>query len=219
MTLIDALKWFKHASFGVEDSQGQKYFFIDPFDLKGNNYIKADYVFITHIHYDHCSEKDFKKIAKRDAIVVAPKACLDKLKIKNENRIEVKPFEKKEINGLNFSTIPAYNVNPERLKWHPRSNNWVGYIIELGEGTFYHAGDTDFIPEMKELKNIDLALLPMGGTYTMNTQDAVNAANVINARLTAPIHYKTLLKEKSEDAEKEFCEKIKGKTIILKEFL
>src|SRR3989338_4214802 len=188
MTLIDALKWFKHASFGVEDSQGQKYFFIDPFDLKGNNYIKADYVFITHIHYDHCSEKDFEKTAKRDAIVVAPKACLDKLKIKNENRIEVKPFEKKEINGLNFSTIPAYNVNPERLKWHPRSNNWVGYIIELGEGTFYHAGDTDFIPEMKELKNIDLALLPMGGTYTMNTQDAINAANVINARLTAPIH-------------------------------
>lgn len=118
---------------------------------------------------------------------------------------------------MKVRTIPAYNIKPERVEYHPKANSWVGYILNINGKIVYHAGDTDFIPEMRQLKGIDLALLPIGGTFTMDVDEAVEAANTIKARVTAPIHYRRLLGDKAEEAEERFKKGVKGETIIFEE--
>ncbi len=207
--MFDSMKWYGHASFSME--YGQKILFLDPFDLK-NIKKKADIIFITHAHFDHWSPADIEKIAHDETIIVGVQDCSGL----NINRI-TKPGDRFEVNGLKVRTIPAYNIKPERLSFHPRKNNWVGYIIEMDGKTIYHAGDTDFISEMKSLGKIDLAMLPMGGTYTMDVDEAIQAANTINAKITVPMHYKRLLGAKYKEAEEKFTMAVKGST-ILKEF-
>jgi L-ascorbate metabolism protein UlaG (beta-lactamase superfamily) len=84
--------------------------------------------------------------------------------------------------------VPAYNVVESRLEAHPKANNWVGYILTLGDSTYYHAGDTDHAPELDDVK-ADVAFLPIGGTYTMTAQEAGQLAKVIQPQLAVPMHY------------------------------
>ena len=108
----------------------------------------------------------------------------------------------------------------QRLSFHPKANNWVGYIFELNGQKIYHAGDTDFTEEMRNLKNLnlDVALLPIGGTYTMDVQEAAEAANEIAAKTTIPMHYKNLVGENYKSIEEEFKRLVKNsKVVILKE--
>ena len=211
---LSSVKWLGHASFLIEDRKRMIY--IDPYHLRGFDAPHADFVFITHGHYDHFSPEDIRRIADANTHVVAPKDVAQKLGQEYPKVEAVEPGDEYSVGGLEFDTIPAYNVKKDRLHYHPRENGWVGYIIDFDNMPLYHAGDTDFVEEMHGLKP-NLGLVPMGGTYTMDVDEAVEASKAIDAKRIAPMHYKALLGEqKSKEAEALFKKNAKN-GIILKE--
>lgn len=219
--LQPSLTWLGHSSFFFKDQNGNKIYFVDPFELGGRKLEKADLVFITHAHYDHFSPQDIEKIAKDSTVIIAPPDILGQLSISDERKVRTEPNKSYEVKNFKFSTIPAYNDRPGREEKHPRRNNWVGYIFELNGKKVYHAGDTDFTPEMKGLRdlNLDVAMLPMGGNFTMDAQEAAEAANYIAAKITIPIHYKRLLGDSYKEAEERLKSLVtNSKVVILTEF-
>jgi L-ascorbate metabolism protein UlaG (beta-lactamase superfamily) len=195
--------WLGHSSFRIEDGTVQIYF--DPYQIPVH-LPKADVIFITHAHYDHFSPEDIKKIQKEGTTFVAPKDVAARMK---GNVIAVEPGKAYSIGKLNVKTVPAYNLDK---KFHPKENNWVGYIVTLSNGQkIYHAGDTDFIPEMRDIIT-DIALLPCGGTYTMTAKQAADAANAFKPKLLIPMHWGAVVGSRA-DAE-EVKKIFKGETII-----
>jgi L-ascorbate metabolism protein UlaG (beta-lactamase superfamily) len=187
------IKWLGHASFYIKNSFG-KIIYIDPFKFLGEaeDLEKADFIFITHSHYDHCSVEDIKRIAKNGTIIVAPADVSSKFShIDAQVKLQIVDPETKmqfDESGIRFWCVPSYNTNKS---FHEREEDWVGYILDLSGVLIYHAGDTDFIPEMKKLStaNIDIALLPIGGTFTMNAGEAAKAASIIRPKIAVPMHY------------------------------
>lgn len=218
MDALDSIKWFGHASFMFTDqNSGNRVYYIDPFEFEGDGMEKADIVFITHAHYDHCDSAAVKKILKPGTVIVVPGGCREKLNVSAEF-VDVVPGQSYDIEGFKFRTVPAYNVRPERLEFHPRSNNWVGYLFELNGKVVYHPGDTDFIPEMKSLGKVDVAFIPMGGTYGMDVDEAIQAANAIRPGIVIPMHYRRLLGNDFEEAEEKFKAGVtKSKVVILEQ--
>ncbi len=212
MEITENLFWIGHASFYLKTSYGN--IFIDPFGIKSIS-DKADIVLITHAHFDHFSDVDIKKVSLPSTIIIATKDCLKKNAYPNS--IASFPGFSKEINGIKIEAVPAYNIKPERLNFHPKSNGWVGYVIDINGERLYHAGDTDFIDEMRSLKNIDTALLPAGGKYTMDVDEAIEAANAIDAKHVVPMHYKHILGREASNALEEKFAKNVGKAFIMKE--
>ena len=192
--MLDNIEVICHSS--IKINKGIIIYF-DPFKIE-KNYNDADIIFITHDHYDHYSEEDIDKVIKNNTIIVSPVDLLEKLLnkgLKKENIISVKPYEDYNIRNLKFSTIPAYNTNKQ---FHPRKNNWVGYLIELEGITYYIAGDTDITEDNKKIK-CDVAFVPIGGTFTMNYQEASELINTIKPKIVVPIHYGSIVGTK-EDA-------------------
>ena len=217
---MENVTWFGYASFVITDSSnGNRIYFIDPYELPSGNSDKADLIFVTHAHYDHLSQGDIDSILKDNTIVVATPDSLSTLKIKDESKFPVAPNNSYDVKGTKFETIPAYNIREDRLNFHPKSNNWVGYILFVNNQKIYHAGDTDFIPEMKTLssKNLDIAMLPMGGTYTMGVEETIDAANAIKAKITIPMHYKRILEDKYKEAEERFKKEVKNSEVVILE--
>lgn len=179
--------------------QRDKTIYIDPFRIK-TVFHDADYIFITHSHYDHFDTKDILKVAKIDTVFVTvpeTKSSLELLGIPEGQIITVEPNNKYEVEDIKFETVPAYN---ESKKFHPKENNWVGYVIELNGVKYYIAGDTDNIKEIQNIK-CDIAFLPIGGEFTMNAKEAADLANKIDAQVIIPIHYGELVGTK-EDLDK-----------------
>lgn len=175
------IEWLGHASFKIKTD---KVIYIDPYEVEGE---KADIILVTHQHYDHCSIKDITNLAKEGTSIAVTPDCLSKVSnIEKTNIVSIEPNREYEIDNIKIETIPAYNQNKQ---FHPKENGGVGYIIIIKGKRIYHAGDTDLIPEMKELKNIDIAMLPIGGTYTMDAKEAAKAANVIRPKVAIPMHY------------------------------
>jgi L-ascorbate metabolism protein UlaG (beta-lactamase superfamily) len=203
------LKWLGHSSFMILFNN--QIIYIDPYKIQWEEYEveKADIIFITHSHYDHCSIEDMQKLSKDGTMIVCTADCQSKL-AKISRKIIVKlvspgdrlNFEKEKID---FWTIPAYNIGKPI---HTREEDWVGYILSLGGTQIYHAGDSDFIPEMKKLSTvkIDIAMLPIGGTYTMNGGEAATAAKFIQPKIAIPMHYGSIAGT-GEDAKQflKFC--------------
>lgn len=219
---MENITWFGHASFAFTDTNGNKIYYVDPFDLTVTKLEKADLVFITHAHQDHFSPVDIEKIVKAETTIIAPPDILAKINRDDTLKQAVEPNKSYEINGFKFQTIPAYNTNPEKLHFHPKTNNWVGYIFELNGKKIYHAGDTDFIEEMKDLKNLnlDIAMLPIGGVYTMDVEEAAKAANAIAAKITIPMHYRRLNSDNYQEIEEDFKRLvIDSEVVILEEFV
>ena len=161
--------------------------YFDPYKID-NEYHDADIIFITHSHYDHFSEEDIKKVRKDSTIIIAPKDSLEKiifLNFKEENIILVMPNESYQAKNIIFNTIPAYNINKN---FHPKSNNWVGYIIKIDGLTYYIAGDTDITEENKRIK-CDVAFVPVGGNFTMDYKEAAELINEIKPKIAIPTHY------------------------------
>ena len=184
--------WLGHAGVRI---QGSKIIYIDPWKLKNGG--PADIILITHDHYDHCSPEDIAKIRKKDTIVIAPDSCAGRLGAR-----AVKPGDKIDINGIIIKMVPAYNVDKQ---FHPRSNNWVGYVITIDGKTIYHSGDTDAIPEMENIKT-DIAFLPVGGTYTMNAKEAARIASKMQPELAVPIHYGSVAGSRKDGEDfKRYC--------------
>jgi len=161
--------------------------YIDPFRMKEEPK-DADFVLITHDHYDHFSPEDIGKVSKADTILVVPEKMAAKAREVSGmvGKIEtVKPGVCREMGGLEFETVPAYNA----LKpFHPKSAEWVGYILRIDGKRIYIAGDTDATKEAKAVK-CDIALVPIGGTYTMDAKNAAELINTIRPDVAIPVHY------------------------------
>lgn len=186
---IENIKWLGHASFQIKNS---KVIYIDPWKLKTDT--PADIILITHGHYDHCSSQDIGKVQKEHTVIVLPVDCASQL---SGNIKTIEPGQSLSIEGIAIEAVPAYNIGKA---FHPKSNNWVGFIITLDNTKIYHAGDTDLIPEMDAIK-ADFALLPVGGTYTMDAQEAATCANKIRPKVAIPMHYGSIVGS-STDAQK-----------------
>lgn len=158
--------------------------YFDPYKIE-KNYNDADVIFITHSHYDHYSEEDIKKVIKDNTIIVAPFDLGKDSEFKKRNMLLVKPNKSYNVRGLDFKTIPAYNTNKN---FHPKYNNWVGYVINVDNTTYYIAGDTDTTPDNKTVK-CDVAFVPIGGTYTMDYKEAAEFVNEIKPKIAVPTHY------------------------------
>lgn len=148
---------------------------------------KADIILITHHHKDHFKLATIKRLQKTDTLIVAPKLCAKEIDSK------IKVIEESEIftiDSVEIKSVPAYNTQEgnSTKKVHHKGKG-VGYILNYQSKSIYHSGDTDFIPEMKMLDNIDLAMFPIGGKYTMDIADAIKAATAIKPRYVVPMHY------------------------------
>jgi len=211
MKIEDTLFWIGHASFYIKAKD--LVLFIDPFNVSDKVKTKADLVLVTHAHMDHNDPSSIEKVKKVSTEFIGANKCLDGY----EKLATSKPGFKTEFNGISIEAVHAYNTREERLKFHPKSENWVGYIIDIDGFRIYHAGDTDNIAEMRALEDIDVALLPMGGNYTMALDEAVEAAEIISPKTVIPMHYKMLL---GEAGSKELERKLKSKlsnVLIMKE--
>ncbi len=177
------IEWVHHATFRIGWKDLVVY--IDPY--VPHEARKADMVFITHDHFDHCDIDRLKEIYEEGKTVVfASVSCKDKLK--SFDAYFVEPGDVIDYKGITAEVVPAYNKNKP---YHPREKKYVGYVIRFGRTSVYHAGDTDFIDEMGNI-NTTVALLPIGGTYTMDVEEAAEAANTIGAEYTIPMHYNWL---------------------------
>jgi len=178
------ISWLGHDCFKIKNG---KTIYIDPFNIKEGE--KANIIFVTHEHYDHCSLKDIKKISTSETIVVAPESC--KTQLSGMKTKFVKPGDKIVVDGIEVEAVPAYNVNKFRIPgevFHPKEEEKVGYIITFGGVKIYHAGDTDLIQEMKNIQ-VDIALLPVSGTYVMTAEEAAEATKMIKTEIAIPMHY------------------------------
>ena len=186
--MLDNIKWLGHSTIKL---LGNRIIYIDPYNIKDELH-DADYIFITHSHYYHYSEVDLKKCLKEDTKVIVTTDLLDKvinLGLSENNIISVLPNNIYSLEDLNFRAIPSYNINKN---YHPKSNNWVGYVINYNKVTYYVAGDTDNTPEAQKVK-CNVAFLPIGGTFTMTAEEAAELANIIKPKIVIPIHYGTIV--------------------------
>ena len=174
----------------------EKVIYIDPFKID-KNYNDADIIFITHDHYDHYSEEDINRVKKEDTVIIVPEELLTKVLRKGFRQdyiITVVPNQKYMVEGIEFETVSAYNTNKQ---FHPKENEWVGYIIEIKGSRYYIAGDTDITEENKKVK-CDVALVPVGGTYTMDFKEAAYLINEIKPKIAVPIHYGSVVGTKQD---------------------
>ena len=176
--MLEDIKWLGHAGFKLI---GEKIVYIDPFKIKENQ--SADIIICTHEHFDHLSPEDIKKVQTGKTVIVTTPDCYSKV---SGNVKTISVGQSLEVDGIRIEAVPAYNTNKN---FHPKYNGWIGVVISMNGKKIYHAGDTDNIPEMANLKDIDVALLPVSGTYVMTAEEAADAANKIMPKVAVPMHY------------------------------
>lgn len=196
------IHWLGHASFLVKNKLAV---YFDPYQISPKE--KADLILISHEHFDHLSLEDIEKIIKVNTTIVASHQCKEKLEKFDVEKIFMLPFEEKQVKGVKIKTIPAYNTNKP---FHPKKDNKLGFVVEIEGTKIYHAGDTDLIPEMKDLKP-DIALLPVSGTYVMTAEEAAEAVKLIKPKIAIPMHYGSIVgsqedAKKFEELAEEFCQ-------------
>lgn len=193
--------WLGHDSFRVETG---RVVYFDPYQISGGP--KADLILVSHDHFDHCSPEDVAKIQHSETVIVTEKDSAKKLK--GDVRV-IKPGDTLTVGEVKVEGVPSYNVDKE---FHPRKRGWLGFIVDLNGVRIYHAGDTDFIPEMKEF-HIDIALMPVSGTYVMTVDQAVKATLAMKPKLAIPMHYGAIVG--SEDDARKFAKGLEGKVEVM----
>ena len=187
--------WLGHDSVVL---RGSRRVIIDPFRAKGD--YKADLLLISREHQDHLSEDDIRRFTNASTTIVAPSICEKPLRAFTQEKKFVVPSSKIEAKGVSLETVPAYNLNkfrePGRV-FHPKADGRVGYIVTLDGVRFYHSGDGDATPEMKSLK-IDVAFLPVSGTYVMTAEEASEAANAMKVDVVVPMHIGAIIGSRTE---------------------
>lgn len=209
--LMDGITLNYHASIRLE--KNGKIIYFDPYkiDKKVND---ANYIFITHSHYDHYSEDDIKKVMNDDTKFIVTSDLEKKiinLGVKESNLTIAYPNKNYTFNDLKFDAVTAYNINST---YHKKSFNWVGYNVDIDGVKYYVVGDSDATEELKNTK-CDVIFVPVGGTYTMTHLQAADAVNSIKPKVAVPIHYGEVGSRKNaEEFINNLNEDIKG--VILK---
>lgn len=183
--IIENLKWLGHDGFAI--TTGDLTLMIDPFKVESD--LKADIILVTHAHYDHCSPEDIARLAKPTTVIVTEPESAEKVREICKDVRVLAPGENLSVSGIAIETHPAYNTNKD---FHPKAKNWIGFIVTVDGTRIYHAGDTDLIPEMDDL-SVDIALLPVSGTYVMTADEAVEAARKIMPKIAIPMHYDSIV--------------------------
>jgi L-ascorbate metabolism protein UlaG (beta-lactamase superfamily) len=207
------VRWLGHASFQIKTKDKIICIDLKKYGKTVETTEKADIILVTHNHGDHCSPPKIQKLAKKDTVIIAPKNCAKRIK---GNVKTLKPQERITLGDVTIEAFEAYNVKrfkPTGKPWHPKGYG-VGYLIKTEGKTIYHAGDTDFIPEMRQLHDIDLALLPSGDKYTMDNIEAAEATIAIKPKTVMPMHS---WETNREDFKKKVKAKSKTEVILLQE--
>jgi len=199
-----------HAGFRVEYPEKGFSFAFDPYDVKDGDTVgpngtsensQVDFVFISHPHFDHCDPNSIRKLLKPNGKIIAPIACQAELEPFADQVELVGDKEKHETKFFKYWSCPAYNIDKFRTPnevFHPKESGFVGWIVEIGSTRYFHAGDSDFTPEMEALKKIDCAFLPISGTFVMTLEEAIKAAETLAPDVVIPMHYGKLLGSVSE---------------------
>ncbi|WP_371805132.1 MBL fold metallo-hydrolase [Candidatus Lokiarchaeum ossiferum] len=210
------IQWLGHDSFMVMGKTKNIYF--DPYQLEKKKYPKADIIISSHEHMDHCHPESINIISNEKTVLIGPKVCQNIFKkdipIKGEVK-ELNPYDKLSIEDIKITAIPAYNSHRFRspgMPFHPKEANHIGPIVEIDGVTLYHAGDADFIPEMKEI-DVDIAFLPVSGKYVMDVEECVQAAENIQTKVIIPMHVGRGIG--NLEATKELKEKLPNREVIL----
>lgn len=193
------IELLEHSTVRITDIQNQKILYIDPYKLsKEQDYQRADYLLISHSHQDHCNLEDFARLIGPQTHVITVADCQSKVIKARPNKVTILAPNKATKNDyLTIQATHAYNTNKP---FHPKENEWVGFIITINNTRIYFAADTDVIPEMQNIQNIDIAFLPASGTYVMTPQEAAQAVNIIKPKIAVPMHYGCIVGSK-EDAQ------------------
>lgn len=181
--MLERIVWLGHAGFFFS---GPPRIYIDPFEVDEGP--EADLILLTHSHYDHCSPADLAKLTGSDTEIVCTRDCLSTLHELPGGRRIVQAGSRMELAGARIEVVPAYT---RKSRMHGRENGWVGYVVEVDGVRWYHAGDTDYIPEMRKIR-ADIACLPVSGGTVMNMVEAAAAANCIDPQVVVPMHYGTI---------------------------
>jgi L-ascorbate metabolism protein UlaG (beta-lactamase superfamily) len=189
--LLSRLHWLGHDTFRID---GPMVIYIDPWQLP-ENCPPADLILVSHDHYDHCSDEDIATLRKDGTRVIANPSAAEKI---TRPVTVLRAGETATVGDIEIEAVPAYNINK---RFHPKSEGHIGFRITLGDECLYFAGDTDHIPEMQGLQ-CDVALLPVGGTYTMTAEEAAQAAETIQPRVAVPMHYGAGVAGTPEDAQR-----------------
>jgi L-ascorbate metabolism protein UlaG (beta-lactamase superfamily) len=191
---LSNITWLGHDGFRIiarGDRGEEATIYIDPYRLKGDA-PPADLILITHQHSDHLSPEDIAKLRTGETSIVASARAAKELA---DDVVTVRPGETVTVKGITIEAVPAYNLNKFRAPgqlFHPKEHQGVGYVVTANGVRIYHAGDTDFIPEMRDLR-VDVALLPVSGTYVMTADEAVEAANAIQPQVAIPMHFASIV--------------------------
>lgn len=188
---LDGISVLKHNSIKIKK---EKIIYIDPFqiDIPAHD---ADLILCTHSHYDHFSPKDILAVSNESTVIIATTDCkeeIDKMGFIEENIYLVKAYDELVFEDIEIKTVPAYNKFKE---FHPKKNNWVGYLLKMEGNVYYIAGDTDKTKENSKIK-CDVAFLPVGGTYTMDYIEAAALTRKIKPKFVIPTHYGSIVGEK-----------------------
>ena len=176
--LLEGITWFRGSSVRIRRDGVEIH--VDPLGLNEDS--PADFVLLTHPHYDNFSENDIERVRTERTVLVAP-ASMKKLLADADHFM--RPGDMLQLDGFDVLAVPAHNMDK---KFHTQDNGWLGYVFTIGDTTFYHAGDTDFLPAMFGIR-CDVAFLPCGGHYTMGVEDAAKAGEACGAELIVPIHW------------------------------
>lgn len=183
--MLENVHWLGHDSFRFD---GSRTVYVDPWKLPGGA-PAADVVLVTHDHYDHFSPPDVAAVAGPDTVVVGPPAVTGQ--VLDLRTVTLRPGETVTVDGLTITGVAAYNIDKFRAPgqpFHPREAGYLGFVFDLDGRRYYHAGDTDAVPEMAAV-SCDVAFLPVGGTYTMTADEAAEACRRLQAAMVVPMHW------------------------------
>ncbi|GBC87472.1 hypothetical protein HRbin12_01479 [bacterium HR12] len=179
--MLEGITWFRQSAMRWRGNGPVVY--VDPWGVTDPE--PADLIFITHAHFDHYQPEEIERLRGPATKIVAPRDVAREL---SGDVTSVAPGESHEVGGFRFETVPAYNIVEERLEMHPKRNGWVGYVFEYGGRTYYHGGDTNALPELESLST-QVAMVPIGGTYTMDAREAAGLVKAMGPELAVPMHF------------------------------
>ena len=183
--MLENIHWLGHDSFRLD---GSVTVYIDPWKLPAGQ-PAAGLILVTHDHFDHLSLPDVDEVAGPGTVLVGPASVTSQ--VTGVATVTLAPGESTEVGGVRVLAVSAYNLDKFRAPghpYHPREAGGVGYVIALDGVRYYHAGDTDALPEMADI-HCEVALLPVGGKFTMTAEEAAEACELIDADVAVPMHY------------------------------